>query len=71
MGERNSTRIGGGSHGRAKAGPYSDIRPAEAGGGRYHSPPCEAGLLTTFSYARVYVYALASVALNVAYTICP
>jgi len=27
-----------GVHGRAKAGPYKNIRPAEAGAGRYRCP---------------------------------
>ena len=38
-------------HGRAKAGPYSNIRPAEAGGGRYAVPI--ARLPTTISYTLI------------------
>jgi len=38
-----------GSHGRAKAGPYTNIRPAEAGAGRYRCPACQAGLAARIS----------------------
>ncbi|HEX3639805.1 MAG TPA: hypothetical protein VHV10_00800 [Ktedonobacteraceae bacterium] len=37
------TRPSSGSNGRAKAGPYTMIRPAEAGAGRSRSPACEEG----------------------------
>ena len=39
-----------GSHGRAKAGPYSYIQPAEAGGGRYRCPSLLGGLATLYTY---------------------
>jgi len=43
---------GGESHGRAEAGPYRSIRPAEAGAGRYRCPAWQVGSPTTHSYTQ-------------------